>query len=245
MAASLLEASGLSKAYGARQALVSASLRVHEGEGVALLGPNGSGKTTLLCLLAGVLRPDEGSARLLGQPTKRPKGRRALAFVPQDGAIYDGLSARENVELFGRLHALSGARLQAAVGEALEAAALSSLAEVRAASMSGGMRRRVSLACALVHGPRLLLLDEPFEGVDHASRDHLLSVLRAAKARGVALLLSTHRSHEVSALCDRYLMMRDGRIVAERTVIEGAENDPMAEPPDDPRTFTSARAEEA
>jgi ABC-2 type transport system ATP-binding protein len=218
----VLEAASLSKAYGSRNALIDASLRVCRGEGVALLGPNGSGKTTLLCLLAGVLRADAGEALVLGRSTRRTGGRRALAFVPQEPAVYDGLSAAENVAFFGSLHGLRGAALAASVQRALEAAGLASLARERAGSLSGGMRRRLSLSCALVHAPSLLLLDEPFEGVDDASRDHLLEVLCTAKQQGIAIVLSTHRLHEVGALCERFVLLREGRVVAERAVVDEA-----------------------
>jgi ABC-type multidrug transport system ATPase subunit len=214
----VLEARGLCKNYGARQALVDASLRVASGEGVALLGPNGSGKTTLLCLLAGVLPNDGGAAYVLGASTKQRKARRALAFVPQDAAIYDGLTVRENIAFFARLHGLRAAALHQAVDGALSASELGAIADTRASALSGGTRRRLSLSCALVHTPRVLLLDEPFEGVDDSSRDHLLEVLRLQKTQGVAVVMSTHRLHEVGALCERFVLLREGRVVAQRGV---------------------------
>lgn len=216
MAPPLLDARNLSKSYGSRPVLRAVSLSLCAGEGLALVGPNGSGKTTLLCLLAGVLPADEGVALLHGRPTREPNGRKRLAFVPQDSALYDGLSGREHLALFGRLHGLRGAALAERIDVALSAAGLERDAARRAGAYSGGMRRRLSLACALVHAPSLLLLDEPFEGVDEGSRRHLLAVLAASKQSGVALLLSTHRPEEVSALCERCCVMGDGRIVAER-----------------------------
>lgn len=214
----VLDARELSKAYDGRVALDDVSLRLSAGQGVALLGPNGSGKTTLLSLLAGVLRPDHGSVLVTGIPSTRRRARRALALVPQDGAVYDGLSGEENVSFFARLHGLSGAALRERVRAALSVAGLSDRAAARAGTYSGGMRRRLSLACALVHAPSLLLLDEPFEGVDEVSRERLLSALQSAKSSGVALVLSTHRLEDVAALCERYCALRDGRIVAERAL---------------------------
>ncbi|MET0342033.1 MAG: ABC transporter ATP-binding protein [Polyangiales bacterium] len=211
----VLEARGLSKTYGARKVLDQVSLRVARGEGVALLGPNGAGKSTLLLSIAGVLRVDAGVALVDGRSTSRAAGRRAVALVPQDAAVYDGLTAEENVTLFGRLHGMRGEVLQRARREALDAAALTQVATQRAGTYSGGMRRRLSLACALVHEPALLLLDEPFEGVDDASRLHLMDVLASAKERGVALMLGTHRLDEVGALCERACVLREGRVQGE------------------------------
>jgi len=222
MASSLcvLEATELSKSYGPRRVVSEVSLRVSRGEGLALLGPNGSGKTTLLCLLAGVLRPDHGLVLACGKPTTRRSARGALAFVPQNACVYDELTGEENVALFAKLHGMRGAAVSTGVREALRATELWDLRTLRASAYSGGMRRRLSLACALVHSPSLLLLDEPFEGVDEESRAHLLEVLAASKQRGVALVLSTHRLDEVTALCERFLLMRAGSVVAERAIDE-------------------------
>ena len=217
----LLEAHGLHKSYGTRQVVSGVSLRVAAGEGMALLGPNGSGKTTLLNMLAGVLRADAGVALVSGKPTTDKQARRALALVPQHPAVYEELTGYENVALFGKLHGLRGAALEQGVRAALQAAELEERRDSRASAYSGGMRRRLSLACALVHAPSLLLLDEPFEGVDEESRSHLLEVLAASKRRGVALVLSTHRLDEVSALCERFTLMREGRVVAERALDRG------------------------
>lgn len=217
----VLEAHGLSKRYGAQRVLDDASLRIAPGEGVALLGPNGSGKTTLLCLLAGVLRADAGRALVCGAPSVLPRARRALAFVPQGAAVYDELTGAENVALFARLAGVArGAALRDRIARALAVSALTDVATRRAAAYSGGMRRRLSLACALVHEPALLLLDEPFEGIDDESRAGLLHVLIEAKQRGLALVLSTHRLEEASALCERFLELREGRIVAERAATQ-------------------------
>ncbi|MDB4987816.1 MAG: ABC-type multidrug transport system, ATPase component [Myxococcaceae bacterium] len=214
----VLEARSLHKSYGSRHVVDDVSLHVAAGEGMALLGPNGSGKTTLLSLLAGVLRPDAGVALAAGRSVRERSARRSIAFVPQHPAVYDELTGGENVALFGKLHGLRGPALEHGVREALTAAELWPLRELRASAYSGGMRRRLSLACALVHAPALLLLDEPFEGVDDDSRAHLLEVLAASKRGGVALVLSTHRLDEVSALCERFTLLRDGRVVAERDV---------------------------
>ncbi|MEY4512239.1 MAG: hypothetical protein RLZZ450_4361 [Pseudomonadota bacterium] len=220
----VLEAHNLHKSYGARKVVDDVSLRLAHGEGLALLGPNGSGKTTLLSLIAGVARADSGVVLACGKSTQVKQTRRAIGFVPQHPAVYDGLSGSENVTLFGKLNGLSGDELHDGVRSALLAAELWKLRDQRASTYSGGMRRRLSLACALVHSPLLLLLDEPFEGVDDASRAHLLEVLTTSKQQGVALVLSTHRIDEVTALCERYVMLVEGRVVAERAVASSEAN---------------------
>jgi ABC-2 type transport system ATP-binding protein len=220
----ILEARELSKWYGERRVLRDVSLRLRSGEGMALLGPNGSGKTTLLCVLAGVLRADHGSALCGGTCTSRKRARRNVGFVPQAAAIYDDLTGFENVALFARLHGLRGRPLRSRVEASLRETELWPCRDARANTYSGGMRRRLSLACALVHEPSVLLLDEPFEGVDEDSRAHLLDVLAESKRRGAALLLSTHRLEEVAALCEQFALLREGAVVATRAVL-GPEGD--------------------
>jgi ABC-2 type transport system ATP-binding protein len=215
-----LEARDLSKWYGETRVLRDVSLRLAAGDGMALLGANGSGKTTLLCVLAGVLRADHGSALCGGRCTSRARARRGVGFVPQTAAVYDELTGFENAALFARLHGLHGAHLRARVEASLRETELWHCRDARARTYSGGMRRRLSLACSLVHEPDVLLLDEPFEGVDEDSRAHLLDVLAESKRRGVALLLSTHRLEEVAALCEQFTLLREGAVVATRTLLD-------------------------
>jgi ABC-2 type transport system ATP-binding protein len=186
-------------------------LRVEPGEGVALLGPNGSGKSTLLGVLAGVLSPERGEVRVCGAPVTERAARRRLGFVPQDVAVYEDLRVEENARLFGRLSGLRGAALDAAVEGALEGAGLRELRRELVTTLSGGTRRRLSIACALVHEPALLLLDEPFAGIDDSSRRSLLALLARQKRAGLALVISTHRVEELAELCDRALVLCDGR----------------------------------
>lgn len=215
-----LEACELSKWFGERRVLRDVSLQLAAGQGMALLGPNGSGKTTLLGVLAGVLRADHGSALCHGASIASKRARRELGFVPQSAAVYDELTGAENAALFARLSGLRGTRLRERVEASLRAAELWSCRDQRARTFSGGMRRRLSLACALVHEPSVLLLDEPFEGVDEDSRSHLLDVLTVSKRRGTALLLSTHRLEDVTALCEQFSLLRDGALMATRSVPE-------------------------
>jgi ABC-2 type transport system ATP-binding protein len=189
-------------------------LCVAAGESIALLGPNGAGKTTLMQLIAGVLSPDSGRVVLpgLGDP-RRAAVRRALGFAPQSLAVYPQLSARENLLFFARLYGVQPAVLEQRVAASLEIADLASRADDRAATFSGGMLRRLNLACAIVHEPRLLLLDEPTVGVDPHSRDHLLEAVAQLRKRGMALIYSTHLMEEGDRLCDRVAVLERGRVL--------------------------------
>lgn len=210
-----LAVESVSKSYGRAVALANVSLGVALGETLALLGPNGAGKTTLMQLLAGVSRPDEGRVSLvgLGEPTQ-PSVRRALGFAPQALAVYPQLTARENLVFFARLHGVARADLAERVRFGLELSDLASRADHRAGTFSGGMQRRLNLACAVVHKPRLLLLDEPTVGVDPHSRNHLLESVAALRGIGMAMVYSTHLMDEADRLCDRVAIMDRGKLLA-------------------------------
>jgi ABC-2 type transport system ATP-binding protein len=184
-----------------------------------LLGPNGAGKTTLLHLLAGVLTPDAGTISLDGadDPT-RPDVRRKIGVAPQALAIYENLSGEENVAFIGRLYGLRGPALRDAVARTLELVGLTGRAKDRASTYSGGMKRRVNLACALVHDPPIVLLDEPTVGVDPQSRHHLLENIHALARQGRTVLYTTHYMEEAQKLCDRVGVMDHGRLLALDTV---------------------------
>lgn len=211
----LLRVCGVTKRYAAVAAVSGITLEVAPGETLALLGPNGAGKTTLMQLMAGVQSPDEGSIQLegLGAPT-RTAARRAIGFAPQTLAIYPQLTARENLRFFAELYGVPRAALDQRVQAGLALGDLESRADLRAGTFSGGMQRRLNLACAVVHGPRLLLLDEPTVGVDPHSRNHLLDAVAALRGTGVALVYSTHLMEEADRLCDRVAVMDHGRLLA-------------------------------
>ena len=180
MAAPILEVHDLVKRYGSTLALDRVSFQVSEGELFGLLGPNGAGKTTLLSIISCVLEPTAGSTRLLGRSLTRrePDLRRSIGIVPQELAIYGELSARENLLFFGGLYGLAGGELERRVDDVLQAVGLEDRGRQRAGTFSGGMKRRLNLGAALVHGPRLLLLDEPTTGVDPQSRNHIFEEIR-------------------------------------------------------------------
>jgi len=219
--APLLAAIAVHKRYGARRAIDGISLAVHAGEIVGLLGPNGAGKTTMLSILATILRPDAGRVLIDGAASGTPRSRHtAIGLVPQRLALYPSLSAIQNVWHFGRMQGLSRGEARAACALVLAEVGLLERAHDAAQSLSGGMQRRLNLACGLVHRPRVLLLDEPTVGVDLESRAQLLAQVRRARAAGAAVVYSTHYMEEAERICDRVCLVDRGRLVAEGTVEE-------------------------
>lgn len=191
------------------------SLTIERGEVLGLLGPNGAGKTTTLMILAGLLRADAGQLLLEGQPLHptAPAYRRILGLVPQSLAVYPELTAMENLRFFGRLYGLKGSRLAMLAAEVLALTGLTSRQGSRVDTFSGGMKRRLNFGIALMHEPRLLILDEPTVGVDPQSRAHLLAQTRMLRDRGVSIVYATHYMEEVQAVCDRVAIMDQGRVL--------------------------------
>ena len=220
----MLEAQELHKTYGDRAVVSGMSIRLVPGQIVGLLGPNGAGKSTTVSMLSALVAPTRGSLRLDGQAldTAGAGGqatlKRRLGLVPQDLAIYEDLSATHNLRLFGALYGLNGAALDARVAAALELVGLADRARDKPATFSDGMKRRLNIACALVHDPDILLFDEPTVGVDPQSRNAIFDNLEALRRAGKALLYTTHYMEEAERLCDRVVIMDHGRQVAEGTV---------------------------
>jgi ABC-2 type transport system ATP-binding protein len=211
----IIDAINLTKQYGATIALDRLQFQVSAGEIFGLLGPNGAGKTTLLSILAGLLVPTSGEARILGRlAAADPELRRHIGVVPQDLAIYGELSARENLQFFGSLYRPGGRALEARVDEVLSAMGLADRADQRVETFSGGMKRRLNLGAALVHEPDLLLLDEPTAGVDPQSRNHLFEAIRRINASGATVVYTSHYMEEVQALCSRIGILDRGRLIA-------------------------------
>jgi ABC-2 type transport system ATP-binding protein len=216
MAAPIVDIRDIYKRYGKTVALSGVSFQVLQGEIFGLLGPNGAGKTTLLSILSFLLQPTSGDVHLLG-PAPRKAGddlRRLIGIVPQELAIYGELTARENLTFFGELYGLNGAGLRRRVDEVLAAVGLQDRGDQRTDRFSGGMKRRLNLGVALVHEPRLLLLDEPTAGVDPQSRNHIFEEVRRLNACGVTILYTSHYMEEVAALCTRIGIMDHGRLIA-------------------------------
>jgi ABC-2 type transport system ATP-binding protein len=221
MSSVLVDASHLRKSYGSRLAIDDVGLSVSAGEILGLLGPNGAGKTTTLSILATLLAPDRGEVRIAGFDLRLQSDalRRRLGFIPQSIALYPSLSALQNLELFARVHGL-GRGARAASIKALEAVGLCDRAGDRVSVLSGGMQRRLNLACGIVHRPEVLLLDEPTVGVDPQSRESILRIVRGLAQEGAAAIYSTHYMEEVERVCDRVLLIDSGRVIATGTVVE-------------------------
>jgi ABC-2 type transport system ATP-binding protein len=212
----VLEVTGIRKRFGKTQALDGVSLAVAEGEMFGLLGPNGAGKTTLISILCGLTAADEGEVRLLGQvfDSSHRELRRLVGLGTQDLSIYPDLSARENLRFFGKLYGLGGRELADRVDELLAAVGLADRADDRAGTFSGGMKRRLNLAAAVVHRPRLLFLDEPTTGVDPQSRNHIFEHVKRLNAAGVTVIYTSHYMEEVQKLCKRIAILDGGRMLA-------------------------------
>lgn len=245
----MIRVTDLRKSYGALVAVDGVSMEIHRGETFGLLGPNGAGKTTTISMLLGVLAPDSGSIVLDGggQPAD-PDARRMIGVAPQSLAIYEELSAAENLTFFGRLYGLRGKRLQERVDWALEFAGLTDRRRDRAKTYSGGMKRRLNMAVALVHDPQVLYFDEPTVGVDPQSRNHIFERIEQLKSAGRTILYTTHYMEEAQRLCDRVAIMDRGQILdlgrvdalidrhGGRSVVRGE----LARSPADPSLFPAA-----
>jgi ABC-2 type transport system ATP-binding protein len=216
----MLRAHELRKSYGAREVVAGVSFSAAPGEIVGLLGPNGAGKTTIVSMLCGLVAPDSGSVAIAGEAIRGDASavKRRIGLVPQDLALYGDLSARANLELFGALYGVSGAKLHQRCDQALDLVGLSDRAKDKPQTFSGGMQRRLNIACALVHDPGILLLDEPTVGVDPQSRNAIFDNLETLKASGKTLVYTTHYMEEAERLCDRVVIIDHGRVVASDTL---------------------------
>jgi ABC-2 type transport system ATP-binding protein len=219
-AAPVLTVADARKSYGAVRALDGASFELRPGELLALLGPNGAGKTTLIRAIAGRTRLDGGEIRVFDTVVRPGHTTAQLGIVPQELALYPLMTARENLESFGRLQGLAGADLAAQVDWALEQTGLADRAREPVTRFSGGMKRRLNIACGILHRPRIILLDEPTVGVDPQSRDRIYDMLGGLVAGGASLLLTTHHLEEAEARCSRTVIVDHGRAIASGTLSE-------------------------
>ena len=212
----MLSAEGLCKSFGDRRVVDGVSFKLQPGQTLGLLGPNGAGKSTTVAMLCGLLPPDSGRVLVEGQPLAGdadPRKRR-IGLVPQELALYDTLSARANLETFAALYGLSGTTRRERVDMALGVAGLKDRAADVVATYSGGMKRRLNIACALLHEPDVLIFDEPTVGVDPQSRNAIFDVLESLKRQGRALLYTTHYMEEAERLCEHIVIMDHGRVLA-------------------------------
>jgi ABC-2 type transport system ATP-binding protein len=214
----VLTVTGARKTFGAVKALDGATFELRQGELLALLGPNGAGKTTLIRAVAGRVRLDGGEIRMFDRVLDGRRTPPELGIVPQEIAVYPLMTARENLEVFGGLLGLSGADLTRQVDWALDSIGLADRAKESVRQFSGGMRRRLNIACGVLHRPKIVLLDEPTVGVDPQSRDRIYDMLASLAASGVSLLLTTHHLEEAEARCARTVII--DRVIASGTTAE-------------------------
>jgi ABC-2 type transport system ATP-binding protein len=212
-----LVADNLEKRFGATTAVAGVSLTARPGAVLGLLGPNGAGKSTTINMLAGLLRPDRGTVLIDGVPlgTGADPTKRRLGLVPQEIALFEELPARTNLEVFGALYGLEGRALAARISAVLELTCLADRARDPPREFSGGMRRRLNIACSLLHEPQILLLDEPTVGVDPQSRNAIFDTIETLAAAGRTLVYTTHYMEEVERLCDRVVVIDHGRVLAD------------------------------
>ncbi|MCB2222852.1 MAG: ABC transporter ATP-binding protein [Actinobacteria bacterium] len=215
----MLEARGLRKTFGDLVAVDGVDFHIAEGETYGLLGPNGAGKTTTISMVMGLLERDGGDVVVDGKPisTSSTSAKAAIGYVPQDIAIYPDLTARENLDFFGRLYGMPSSTRKQRVDEVLEIIGLADRAGDRSEEYSGGMKRRLNIGIGLLHGPRLLMLDEPTVGVDPQSRNAILESVERLSREGMAVLYTTHYMEEAERLCDRVGIIDQGQIKAEGT----------------------------
>ena len=218
----MIEVKDLRKSFGQTVAVDGVSFEASPGEIFGLLGPNGAGKTTTLNCICGLLRPASGEIRVMGRDMLRDgaSARRNLGVVPQDLALYEDLSARENLEYWGAASGLRNPLLHKRASSVLEITGLAERAKEPVKRFSGGMKRRLNFGCGILHQPKLLLLDEPTVGVDPQSRVRLLELVREQARSGACVLYTTHYMEEAEALCDRLAIVDGGKIIAQGTLRE-------------------------
>jgi ABC-2 type transport system ATP-binding protein len=218
----MIRVEGLRKRFGEIAAVDGVSFEIRRGEVYGLLGPNGAGKTTTLGMLAGLIAPDEG--RILYEGTALEEHplevKRALGVVPQEIALYEELTARENLRFWGGMYGLDRRALARAIDEVLERVGLTPRADDAVKKYSGGMKRRLNLSLGIVHRPKIVLMDEPTAGIDPQARQNVLDVVRQLAREGTTVLYTTHYLEEAERLCDRIAIMDHGRLLAEGTLAE-------------------------
>jgi len=216
----MLTVKNLRRSFGPLVAVNDVSFSLADGQILGLLGPNGAGKTTTVSMVAGLLTADRGEVLIAGHRLAgdTDPAKRRIGLVPQDLALYDELTARDNLRFFGALYQLTGRSLDEAIARVLTLVGLEDRARDAVKTFSGGMKRRLNLAAGLLHNPDILLLDEPTVGVDPQSRNAIFENLEALKAEGKALLYTTHYMEEVERLADRIVIIDHGSVVADDTL---------------------------
>ena len=218
----ILKTKDLTKKYGSKVVVDNLNIEIEEGEVFGLLGPNGAGKSTTMNMICDIVRPTLGSVEFYGKDFKKNRKEllSKLGYIPQDLAIHGRLKAWENVELFTSLYGIKGAELKKRIDESLEYVGLTEKRNDYAKTFSGGMKRRLNIACALGHHPNLLIFDEPTVGIDAQSRNFIMEKIKESNRNGATVIYTSHYMEEVEAICTRIAIMDNGKIIAIGTVEE-------------------------
>ncbi len=222
---SMLVARYLRKEFGSVVAVRNVSFSIEEGTTFGLIGPNGAGKTTIMRMILGILTPEDGYIEWKGEPV-RPSMRRLFGYLPEERGLYGKMTVREQIRYFGRLHGLGDSRAAQACSEWIDRMELDALADRPCAELSKGNQQKVQVACAAVHDPELLILDEAFSGLDPINAEMLLSVLSELRARGATLVLSSHQMWQLEDLCSAFCIISGGENRASGTLAELREHFP-------------------
>ncbi|MEK5240035.1 ABC transporter ATP-binding protein [Paenibacillus sp. FSL L8-0470] len=208
--------SNVVKRYDQKLTVDHVNLSIEEGEIFGLLGPNGAGKSTTISMICGLLKPDGGEIIIDGLSVAAAplEVKKRIGLVPQELALYETMTAEENVRFFGKLYGLRGKLLKERVEEALEFTGLSDRTKDKPATFSGGMKRRLNIACAIMHRPKLIIMDEPTVGIDPQSRNHILESVKTLNKLGSTIIYTSHYMEEVEAICDRVAIMDKGHVIA-------------------------------
>ncbi|VYT90236.1 ATP-binding cassette domain-containing protein [Clostridium tertium] len=215
----VIEIKDLVKKYDDTIAVDNINLCIEEGEIYGILGPNGAGKSTTISLICSLLHPSLGEIKILGEDIKKKslKVKRHIGLVPQNIAVYKDFTAYENVKFFGELYGLRGKALEDAIDEALEFTGLLDVKKKKAKEYSGGMLRRLNIACAIVHSPKILIMDEPTVGIDPQSRNNIMQAVKKLNKKGVTIIYTTHYMEEAECLCTKIAIIDKGKIIVEGT----------------------------
>ncbi|MEH7355331.1 ABC transporter ATP-binding protein [Neobacillus drentensis] len=218
----MLTVQDLRKSFGNLEAVKGVSFTVEKGESFGLLGPNGAGKSTTINMITGLFAPTSGEIRIKNiDVIKYPKqAQKWLGVVPQEIALYQAMSARENLKFWGRMYDLSGNELEKSVDQVLEIIGLTERAKDKIETFSGGMKRRVNIGAAILHRPELLIMDEPTVGIDPQSRNHIIETVKRLNSEGMTIIYTSHYMEEVEYLCERVGIVDHGELIASGTLSE-------------------------
>lgn len=218
----LLEVNQVVKNYGDKQILKEISFKVEKGDSFGFLGPNGAGKSTLISIITGLYQPTDGRVLIEGYDMngQQKKAQQMIGIVPQEIALYLNMTAKENLTFWGRMYGLKGKLLKKRVEETLQLIGLEERANDKVKFFSGGMKRRVNIGCAILHKPKILIMDEPTVGIDPQSRNHILETVKRLNQDGMTIVYTSHYMEEVEYLCDKIGIIDQGSLVALGTIAE-------------------------